>query len=119
MVIRLSTAEAKIEIKKDLSRFEDSYYDFISISFDGLPITVASFTPYLVPTRPNLTCLAIDPVQDVNKKICKQYYVMIDSETLSAKECVVEGESGNVFSKIFFVDNYRFLGQRRVSPITN
>ena len=106
----MSTKGAHIEIKKDLSRFEDSYYDFIPIDYDGLPITVTSFKPYSVPTRSNLLFIVIDPLQDVDKKVRKQYYVMVDTESLVALECLIEGDANNCFNKIFFVDSYRFLG---------
>lgn len=102
---------ATIEIKKDLSRFEDSYYDFIDIDFKGLPITVTSFVGYKIPTRDHLIFMTINPVVDLDQnKKKKQYCIVIDTDALVAQEVELESEKDSVFSKIFFVDHYRLLG---------
>jgi hypothetical protein len=116
----MSQAGAKLEVKKDLSKFENNYYDFIGVDFEGFPITVTSFTPYVVPGKANWIFILINPMQTISKTSTKkQYYLMVDIDLLVAQECIIESDLTNVFSRIFFVDHYRFLGQRKVSSTTN
>ena len=49
----------------------------------------------------------------------KQYYILVDIDLLVAQECIIDGDLTSVFNKIFFIDHYRFLGQRKVSTTTN
>jgi hypothetical protein len=57
----MSQAGAKLEIKKDLTRFEDSYYDFLAVDFEGFPITVTSFASYTVPGKPSWIFITVNP----------------------------------------------------------
>ena len=59
-LIRVSKERGRIEIKKDLSRFEDAYYDFQSIDFDGFDISVQNFIPFAIPDT-KLLFLLINP----------------------------------------------------------
>lgn len=119
MVIRMAVHGATIEIKKDLTRFEDSYHDFINIDFEGWPdVTVGSFTPYTIPGRPHLMFITVDPLEsDLYQKAAKQFCLLLDSEELVAHECSVDDD--DVFTKIYFTDQNRFLGQRKTGPIYN
>jgi hypothetical protein len=78
---------ARIEIKPDLERFEDGYYDFLTIKFEGLPITVRSFSVLAVPGKPDRMFMLVNSVEDEQIKTRKQYCLMIDTGKLEAWEC--------------------------------
>lgn len=45
-LVRVYRDGCGIEIKKDLSQFEDRFYDFVPLDFPGLPIIVSNFMTY-------------------------------------------------------------------------
>jgi len=82
-LIRVYVDGVQIEIKKNLERFEDHFYDFLPIDFAGLPITMSYFTPYKVPGEARKILLLVNPKTTIVKtEIKKQYLVLLDLETL-------------------------------------
>lgn len=70
VLIKVLKDQAKIEIKKELKRFEDTFYEFQSIRFLGLPIFVSSFTPYNIPGESKRFLLCIKPEATLlNRKV--------------------------------------------------
>lgn len=76
-LIRIHKDRATIEIKKDLSRMEDPYHDYVSVEFAGIDIVVGNFVPYAIH---NSKCLflVINP-KVTNKNGLKQYCVVVDT----------------------------------------
>jgi hypothetical protein len=48
-LIRVTRDGCQLEIKNNLERFEDSFYDFLPMEFEGLPIIVSSFSAFKIP----------------------------------------------------------------------
>ena len=48
-LVRVHRDGVHIEVKRDLARFEERFYDFLPLDFAGLPIIVSNFTCYKVP----------------------------------------------------------------------
>lgn len=119
--MRLKKNGSQIEIKRDLSRFEDTYYEFQKVAFAGLPVAVASFTPYCVFESQNLILLDIQPQQLLQKTSNKlQYFVVVDTEELKAYECTVESDNAGLkINQIYFFSSEGFLGQSKVSTSIN
>lgn len=93
-----------------MSRFEDAYYEFQSIDFDGFDISVQNFIPYAIPDK-KLLFLLINPKFKANIGR-KQYCVIVDTERLNAFECTGIEEN---FDKIFFFSDSDFLAQTKIA----
>lgn len=121
-LIRMKKVGAGIEIKKDLTRFEDPYYDFQKVNFPGLEITVDMFTPYCVFDR-SLILLAIKPqvaLANVKQQLKQQYFIVIDTKTMTAHEVSLPETSDiKLINKVFFCGPSSFLGQSKVSAVIN
>ena len=61
VIVRIHKEKAVIEVKEDMTRFEDPFYEFQTMEFAGLDIMVKSFIPYVVPDKPHLIFLCIIP----------------------------------------------------------
>ena len=89
-LIRVYVDGVQIEIKKNLERFEEHFYDFLPMDFAGLPIIMSNFTPYRVPGEARKILLLVNPKPSIVKtEIKKQYLVLLDLETLQAHECQI------------------------------
>jgi len=64
-LIRVYRDGVQIEVKRDLSRFEERFYDFIPLDFEGLPIIVSNFTCYKVAGNQSQIFLIINPKPSV------------------------------------------------------
>lgn len=90
------------------------------MAFDGLPITVVSFTPHCVHESSNLILLDIQPQQSVLKTSKLQYFVVIDTQDLKAYECYLDSDnSGYKINQLFFFSAGGFLGQSKVTTSMN
>lgn len=114
-LIRVHKDSAKIEIKQELKRFEDRFYEFKAVMFKGLPIFVDSFIPYRIPGIANRFLLCIKPEATLlNRKVLPQYFIFLDSDAGMASELHLEGK--RVFSHVFFYNETNFIGQISISP---
>jgi hypothetical protein len=96
-----------LEVKRNIERFEERFYDFMPLDFAGLPIIARNFTCYKVPGDLSLIFMVINPKPSVvSTAIKKQYLVIIDVEDLKAFDCHVdEAPSSDRLTKVFFVKN--------------
>lgn len=107
--------KAVIEIKKELKRFEDRFYEFQKITFSGLDIFVSSFTPFAIPGSGHKFLLCIKPEATLlNRKVLPQYFVYVDCDAAIGTE--LEMVEHMVFTQIYFFSPTQFIGQRNVSP---
>jgi hypothetical protein len=114
-LIKVVKEGALIEIKPELKRFEDRFYEFQSIDFAGLPIFVSVFTPYSIPGTTKKFLLCIKPEATLlNRKVLPQYFVYVDCEQGVATELTLEDNF--VFSQIYFYSESCFIGQHNISP---
>jgi hypothetical protein len=120
-LIRVYRDGVQIEVKRDLSRFEERFYDFIPLDFEGLPIIVSNFTCYKVAGNQSQIFLIINPKPSVVRtSIKKQYLVLIDINSLKAHECqLLEDPSNDRLTKVFFFEQNGFLGQTKVNSSLN
>lgn len=91
-IIRIIRDQCSIQVKKELSQFEDPFYEYLQIEFAGLPIIVSSFTPYKMPDEGDnerrLFFCTIKPEQTLLKrKVNPQYFVVVDMDAAKAYEC--------------------------------
>ena len=98
-----------IEVKQDLSRFEDTFYDFQTMEFAGLPIIVNSFTPYKMCKTSSLILLCIQP--EYSPKITPMYFVVVDINNAKAYQCTQKsaGDPWNL-TQVLFITETRFIG---------
>ena len=112
-LVRLKKKGLGIEIKRDLARFEDVYYEYQSVDFPGLEVTAESFTPYCVPDK-NMILLIVKPqvaLANVKLVIKQQYFILIDIDELKAFEVALSGgEDIKVVNRVFFCSPEVFLG---------
>ena len=102
-LVRVKKFGAQIEIKRDLARFEDPFYEFQKVNFPGLEkTTILSFVPYCIPDKPNLIMLSMMPQLFANRAESKQmYFIIIDLTNLSASECEFS-EGAYLLNSIYF-----------------
>jgi hypothetical protein len=115
MLFKVVKDQSLIEIKQELKRFEDNFYEFQFIRFKGLPIFVSSFIPYAIPGDGTKFLLCIKPEATLlNRKVMPQYFVYVDCKEAIGFELVMEEHV--VFNQIYFYNQNCFIGQRNISP---
>jgi len=118
-LIRIYREGGRIEIKRDLTKFEDRFIDFIPIEFKGVQITVSYYTSFKFPGR-NRILLIVNPKYGFIRPTKQQYLIVIDLDTLKAYDCEIIDQSGSEkIQKVFFFNSDVFLGQVRVSATFN
>jgi len=119
-LIRVHKKGVKIEIKKELDRFEDSFYEFQQITFEGIPITVSSFAPYRIPGFKRLIFLVINSKSEIRVSNRPQYLVVLDIDRLTGH--LVELEANNQklkISKLFFCSPTFIMVESKFDSIYN
>jgi hypothetical protein len=67
VLIRVSKEKSIIEIKKDLTKFEENFYEFQKLDFAGLNIIVSNFTAYSIYGLEGHLFMVINPKPSVVK----------------------------------------------------